>query len=313
MRLPVPGPRFDWRMSGRPGSSSFCSAPVEFGNPISGNCDRGDAPAALEHAEDVRRRNRLPRGQRGERWQDALRGEEGVGLHRIHDRSRQSVVRVRLAEDVALVREDAVVVRGAAPEHRGGRHEASLGGLDDREVAGAARLARRAKVARIHEAHELGALAVEQRIGALGRGARRPMPCLLVPRAARGPAHEVEVTGRLALTSLAHRRAHRRRGNRCSPGSRPGSGASCAGPSPCGSSCNLALRLRFFDRLRRRCRWGRKGKSWNHRDHRDHRGKTKDGHVLRSPMSLDTKRHGSCLTSVVPVVSVVQIHPFNFR
>jgi hypothetical protein len=37
MRLPVPGPRFDWRMSGRPGSSSFCSAPELFGNPISGN------------------------------------------------------------------------------------------------------------------------------------------------------------------------------------------------------------------------------------------------------------------------------------
>ena len=38
MRLPVPGPRLDWRMSGRPGSSSFCSAPLTLGNPISANC-----------------------------------------------------------------------------------------------------------------------------------------------------------------------------------------------------------------------------------------------------------------------------------
>ena len=37
IRNPVPGPRLDWRMSGRPGSSSFWMAPVLFGNPISGN------------------------------------------------------------------------------------------------------------------------------------------------------------------------------------------------------------------------------------------------------------------------------------
>jgi len=37
MRLPVPGPRFDWRKSGRPGSSSLCKAPELFGSPTSGN------------------------------------------------------------------------------------------------------------------------------------------------------------------------------------------------------------------------------------------------------------------------------------
>ena len=31
MREPVPGPRFDWRMSGRPGSSSCWMRPVLFG------------------------------------------------------------------------------------------------------------------------------------------------------------------------------------------------------------------------------------------------------------------------------------------
>ena len=44
MRLPVPGPRFDWRMSGRPGSSSFCSVLEMFGSPISGNCDEITRP-----------------------------------------------------------------------------------------------------------------------------------------------------------------------------------------------------------------------------------------------------------------------------
>ena len=36
------------------------------------------------------------------------------------------------------------------------------------EVAGAAGVARRAQVAGIHEAHELGRLAVEQRVASLG-------------------------------------------------------------------------------------------------------------------------------------------------
>ena len=61
MRLPVPGPRLDCLMSGRPGSSSFCSAPELLGSPISGKLRGDDAPAALEDAEDVRRRDRLPR------------------------------------------------------------------------------------------------------------------------------------------------------------------------------------------------------------------------------------------------------------
>ena len=60
IRSPVPGPRLDCRMSGRPGSSSFCIAPVLFGNPISGNWLDDHAAAALEDAEDVGDRNRSP-------------------------------------------------------------------------------------------------------------------------------------------------------------------------------------------------------------------------------------------------------------
>ncbi len=37
MRPPVPGPRFDWRKSGRPGSSSRWIWPMTFGSPVSGN------------------------------------------------------------------------------------------------------------------------------------------------------------------------------------------------------------------------------------------------------------------------------------
>jgi hypothetical protein len=39
MRSPVPGPRLDWRMSGRPGSSSSCRRPLLLGRPISGNSE----------------------------------------------------------------------------------------------------------------------------------------------------------------------------------------------------------------------------------------------------------------------------------
>ena len=96
--------------------------------------------------------------------------------HRIHDRGRFAPVGVRLAEDVALERQDPVVVGRAAPQHRGGRHQAALGCLDDPQVAGAAGLARDAIVARVDEADVLGRFAVEQRV-AVGRiGARRVLP-----------------------------------------------------------------------------------------------------------------------------------------
>ena len=57
-----------------------------------------------------------------------------------------------------LERQDAVVVGARRPEMRARRHQAALGRLDDAEMAGAARLARDAIVARILEADELGRL-----------------------------------------------------------------------------------------------------------------------------------------------------------
>src|SRR3546814_3042657 len=86
------------------------------------------------------------------------------------DTGRLAGPRIGLAKDIGLIGNDAVVIGAAAPEHRRGRHQRSLGRLDDLEVAGAARLARDAIVARVDEADIFGRLLVEQRIAALRIG-----------------------------------------------------------------------------------------------------------------------------------------------
>ena len=70
------------------------------------------------------------------------RRELRVG-RRADDRRGFARRRITLAEDVVLERQDAVVVRRTAPEHRAGRHHAANVGVDDRLVTGAAGLARR--------------------------------------------------------------------------------------------------------------------------------------------------------------------------
>ncbi len=137
---------------------------------------RDHAAAALEHAEDVGGRNRLPGGQRIEARQDALVRHERRRRDRIDDGRGLARGGVRLAEDVALERQDSVVVRGAAPQHRGSRHEAALGRLDDAQVACAAGEASDAIVAGVHEAHVFGRFAVEQRVAVRRIGARRIFP-----------------------------------------------------------------------------------------------------------------------------------------
>ena len=104
------------------------------------------ASAALEHAEDVAGLERLPGRQRVELRQDA-RDRGGVDQLlrdlRSLQQDRLAVTAVRFAEDVLLEVEDAVVVRGAAPEHRDGRMQAAHGRLDDLHVARAAGFASR--------------------------------------------------------------------------------------------------------------------------------------------------------------------------
>ena len=159
-----------------------------------GQADLGElradvAPAALEHAEDVARRNRVPARDRIELGQRAARLGLGREFARLHPRRsgrgqlrRLALRRIGLAEDVVLIRQDAVVVGGAAQEHRAGRHQRALGRLDDLHVAGAAGLPCHAIVRRVHEAHELGRFLVEERVADLGVGGARIMPALGIAR-----------------------------------------------------------------------------------------------------------------------------------
>ena len=142
------------------------------------------AAAALEHAEHVGRRYRLPGRHRRDLRQDAVLLHVLVELDGNGQRAGLGLLRVRLAQDRMLVGQDAVVVRRRAPEHRGVRHQAALARLDDRQVARAACLARDAQVARVHEADELLRLLVQPgiavlrvRAGGPARGVTRQHVC----------------------------------------------------------------------------------------------------------------------------------------
>src|SRR3546814_3290427 len=78
--------------------------------------------------------------------------------------------RIGFAEDRSLEGHDTVVIAAAGPEHRRGRHQRTLGRLDDFQMAGTARLARDAIVAGVDEADIFGRLLVEQSIAALRIG-----------------------------------------------------------------------------------------------------------------------------------------------
>ena len=138
--------------------------------------------AALEDAEDVGDRNGLPRRKREQLRQNSPLGHERRGRNGIDQRRRLSLGGIRFADDVALERQDPVVVGSPAPKHGRGRHHASLGRLNDGQVARAAGVARHAIVPGIDEAHEFRRLAIEQGVGALGSRARREVPRLGEPR-----------------------------------------------------------------------------------------------------------------------------------
>src|SRR5262249_54263086 len=112
-----------------------------------------------------------------------------------------ALARVALADDVVLERQNAVVVGAAAPQHRAGRHDAALGGLDDRQVTGAARLAGDPIVARIDEADEFRRFLVEQGVAALRVGARRVVPGLRIARL------DVRLVERRAIAGVVAARA----------------------------------------------------------------------------------------------------------
>ena len=188
-------------MSGRPGSSSFCNSPLLSGSPISGNCVLISRPPRSNTRKISPGRHRLPGGQREELGYDPLGGHRRRGHDWIDDGRRLALVGgIGLAKQVTLVRQDAVVVRGAAPEHRGRGHQAARGRLDDRLVAGAAGLARDAIIARIDEAHEFGRFAIEQRVRPLRIGARWKIPFPGISR------QDVRRVGRCTVRDVGGRR-----------------------------------------------------------------------------------------------------------
>ena len=185
------------------------------------------APAALEHAEHVTRRGHLPGRQGIERSKRAARLLLGRQRPRRiagrDDLRRLAVAGIGLAENVILIGDDAVVICRSAPQHRAGRHQRPLGGLDHLQMAGAARLARDAIVARVDEADEFGRLAVEQGITALRIGRRGIMPRLGKTRQdmrplARGdiigvvePARGIAAHRGIAAVAIDAAQHHRRR------------------------------------------------------------------------------------------------------
>ena len=157
------------------------------------------APAALEHPEDVPRRDDLPGGKRVKLTQDPALRHPLIRLDRGDDSCRHAIACIGLAEDIVLERQDAVVIGRPAPEHRSGRHDAGLRRIDDGLVAGAAGLIDHPVVAGIDEADEFRAFLVEKRIGSRGIGAAGIMPGLGVTRLDMRPIQGgavCEVSGR---------------------------------------------------------------------------------------------------------------------
>ena len=144
------------------------------------------APAAFEHAEIVGRRHDFPGRQRIKHRQRAARGL--LRRHRTRRRAgrqdarRLAVMRVGLAEQVVLVRQNAVVVGRAAPQHHARRHHRTFGGVDDLQMARAAGLARGPVVGRVHEPHEFRRLAIEQRERLFRVSGMREIPALRIAR-----------------------------------------------------------------------------------------------------------------------------------
>ena len=144
-----------------------------------GQADLGElggdvAPAAFEHPEDVAGRGHLPCRDRIQHRQGTATGL--VERHRSGRTARReqacslSLRRIGLADDVVLVGQDSVVVRGPAEEHRPRGHQGSFCFFNQFHVAAATGLTGRPVITRIDEANELGGLPVQQGIGPLRSG-----------------------------------------------------------------------------------------------------------------------------------------------
>ncbi len=134
------------------------------------------ATTAFEYAENIGRRNRFPGRQRRQARQDSHRGHFRRDRDRTFTKCRLAVGRVGFPEDIAFERQDTVVVRRSAPEHRAARHQAAFAGLDNRQVAGTASQSCDAQIAGIDETYKLRCFAIQQRVGARWISGRRIFP-----------------------------------------------------------------------------------------------------------------------------------------
>ena len=130
----------------------------------------GDEVAGLEDAEDVLRHRRLGLGMGLHARQRAalgrLRAEAVVGEER-----RLAMLGERLAVDRDFPLDRAVVVEDGVVDHGVVRHDRLAHAAHDLGVTVPARVVRDAQVARVHEADELGRLAVDGGIARLAVGA----------------------------------------------------------------------------------------------------------------------------------------------
>ena len=149
---------------------------THIGQPDLGKLRAIDLAAAFEHPKHVGGRHRLPCGQWCQAVQNAHRAHLRIGCYRVLDECRFTRCGVGLTEDVALERQDAIVVGRAAPQHGTGGHQAAFGRLHDGQMASAAGFTRHAQVARVDEADELRAFAVQLGVTARRVGGGRVVP-----------------------------------------------------------------------------------------------------------------------------------------
>ena len=142
------------------------------------------AATALEYAENIAWRNRMPGRQGIEDWQGpAILLRIGHGAVRIAgrlDRRRLALARIGFAKHVIFERDNAVIIGSATPQHCTGCHQRPLGRLDDLHMACTAGFARDPIVGRIDETHKFRRFRVQQGIAALRIGGRRPMPAFRI-------------------------------------------------------------------------------------------------------------------------------------
>ena len=139
--------------------------------------------ATFEHAEYVARGRGFPSGQRRQFIQYTLVHKQFiVRFHRVFQQTRLAILRISFAENVALVRQNAIVVRGSTPQHGRCTHQAAFLRLNDWQVACTARFTRHTQISGVDKTDVCRVFFVQLGVRTLWVGRRRVVPELLVSR-----------------------------------------------------------------------------------------------------------------------------------